>query len=392
MTSPAFEQLCSWENLVLAWRKAARGKRGTASVARFEYRAEEQIAELREQLLAGAYRPGPYVHFQVADPKPRKISAAPFRDRVVHHALCNLIEPRFERLFIPDSYANRVGKGTHRAIDRLQSFARRYRFVLRADIVQHFASIDHAILLAILARQIPEPDVMALALTIVASGRGVLDDDYRCVYFAGDDLLAACRPRGLPIGNLTSQFWSNCYLHPFDEFVKRELGCPAYLRYVDDFALFGDSKRELWAWKAAIMERLARLRLIVHDTRAQVLPVANGIPWLGFVVYPTHRLVKARKVRTATRRLRTRVADYHAGRINFADLDASIRGWINHVSHADSWGLRRHVLDTLPLCPAEHLRAGAASGRPSTHASAWRRFASSRHDGKRASGLHISLT
>jgi RNA-directed DNA polymerase len=127
MISPAFRHLCSWENLVLAWRKAARGKRGTASVAYFECRAEEHLHELREQLLAATYNPGPYVHFRIKDPKARKISASRFRDRVVHHALCNLIEPRFERLFIPDSYANHVGKGTHRALDRLQSFARRHR-------------------------------------------------------------------------------------------------------------------------------------------------------------------------------------------------------------------------------------------------------------------------
>jgi reverse transcriptase-like protein len=232
--SAAFRHLCSWENLVLAWRAAARGKRGTAGVARFEYRVEEHLHEVRIRLLAGSYRPGPYVHFHVSDPKRRKISAVRFEDRVVHHALCNVIEPRFERLFIPDSYANRVGKGTHRAIDRLQSFARHYRFVLRADIVQHFASVDHAILLDILRRQISEPDVMRLIAAIVDSGRGVLDDEYRYVRFAGDDLLAVCRPRGLPIGNLTSQFWSNCYLHPFDQFVARELGCRAYLRYVDD--------------------------------------------------------------------------------------------------------------------------------------------------------------
>jgi hypothetical protein len=231
--------------------------------------------------------------------------------------------------------------------------------VLRADIVQHFASVDHAILLDILRRQIPEPDIMGLVETIVESGRGVLDDEYHYVRFPGDNLLAMCRPRGLPIGNLTSQFWSNCFLHPFDEFVTRELGCHAYLRYVDDFALFGDSKRELWVWKAAIIERLARLRLVIHETRAQVLPVGVGIPWLGFVVYPTHRLVKARKVRNAHRRLRARLAAYHDGEISFAELDASIRGWINHVGHADSWGLRRHILDTLPIRPAGHRRAAA---------------------------------
>src|SRR5512134_1819829 len=166
MISPAFAQLCSWENLVRAWRTAARGKRGTASVARFEYRAEEHLADLRGRLLAGSYRPGAYVHFHIDDPKRRKISAIRFRDRVVHHALCNIIEPRFERLFIPDSYANRVAKGTHRAVDRLQGFARRYRYVLRTDIVQHFASVDHAILLAVLRRQIPEEDIMALVETI----------------------------------------------------------------------------------------------------------------------------------------------------------------------------------------------------------------------------------
>jgi retron-type reverse transcriptase len=369
--SPAFQHLCSWQNLVLAWRQAARGKRGTASVARFEYRAEEYLADLQSQLIAGTYCPDSYVHFRLNDPKRRKISAIGFQDRVIHHALCNLIESRFERLFIPDSYANRVGKGTHRAIDRLQGFARHYRYVLRADIVQHFASVDHAILLAILGRQIPEPDVMRLVETIIDSGRGVLDDEYRYVRFPGDDLLAICRPRGLPIGNLTSQFWSNCYLHPFDQFVTRQLGCRAYLRYVDDFALFSDSKRELWRWKAAIIERLARLRLVIHETRAQVLPVGAGIPWLGFVVYPTHRLIKARKVRNAHRRLRSRLAAYHAGEISFAELDASLQGWINHVGHADSWGLRRHVLDTLAICPAEHRRATTAQPpRPEDDATA----------------------
>jgi len=168
--------------------------------------------------------------------------------------------------------------------------------------------------------------------------------EYRMVWFPGDDLLAACRPRGLPIGNLTSQFWSNCFMDPVDQFVKRELGCPAYLRYVDDMALFSDSKAELWAWKRALLERLAALRLTVHEGPAQVVPVQTGIPWLGFVVYPTHRRVKSRKVVEATRRLTARYDEWGAGRISFAEFDASVQGWINHVRYADSWGLRGHVL------------------------------------------------
>lgn len=216
-----------------------------------------------------------------------------------------MIEPRFERRFIPDSYANRAGKGTHAAVDRLQALARRHRFVLRLDIVKHFASIDHAILRTTLAPMIPEPDVMRLVDRIMASGAGVLDDEHEPVCFEGDDLLSLCRPRGLPIGNLTSQFWSNCYLHPLDQCLTRELGCRTYVRYVDDLAVFSDSKRELWRWKRAIGNRLAGLRLVEHERTAQVAPVSAGIPWLGFVVYPTHRRVKARKVRVATRRLRT---------------------------------------------------------------------------------------
>ncbi|MBL8485307.1 MAG: hypothetical protein JNJ60_24130 [Rhodocyclaceae bacterium] len=345
--SEAFARICSWDNLLEAYRKAARGKRGRATAARFEFDLAERLLELKRDLETGRYRPGGYVHFFVHEPKRRKISAAPFRDRVVHHALCNVIEARFERLFIADSYANRTGKGTHRAVDRLQQFARRYRYVLRADIVQHFPSIDHAILRATLARAIPEDDVMALIDILLASGSGVLDGEYDMVYFPGDDLLANCRPRGLPIGNLTSQFWSNCYLHPFDQFVKRELACPAYLRYVDDFALFSDSKSELWAWKRAIVLRLARLRLTLHEAATQALPVACGIPWLGFVVYPDHRRVKARKVRAATRSLGARLAEYQAGHMSFAEFDASVQGWINHVRYADSWGLRRHVLARL---------------------------------------------
>lgn len=349
MMSEAYARICAWDNLFAAWRKAARGKRGSAAAATFEAVLADRLVELQDELLAHRYRPGSYVHFHIHEPKRRKISAAPFRDRVVHHALCNVVEPRFERLFIADSYANRLGKGTHRAVDRLQQFAQRHRYVLRADIVQYFPSIDHAILRDTLARRIPEADVMTLAASIIASGDRVFDGEYRMVWFPGDDLLAACRPRGLPIGNLTSQFWANVYLHAFDQFVTRELGCQAYLRYVDDLALFSDCRRELWTWKRAVVDRLARLRLIVHESSAQVATTAAGIPWLGFVVYPTYRQVKGRKVVNASRRLAARVEDYHTGHIGFGELDASIKGWINHVRYADSWGLRRHVLRRLKL-------------------------------------------
>jgi hypothetical protein len=129
-----------------------------------------------------------------------------------------------------------------------------------------------------------------------------------------------------------------------DQFVKRELGCRAYLRYVDDMALFADSKAQLWGWKQAIIERLAALRLTLHEGSAQAAPAMAGIPWLGFLVYPTHRRVKARKVVQGTRRLTERFDAWRSGRISFAEFDASVQGWVNHLRYADSWGLRQHVL------------------------------------------------
>ncbi|MHB8626988.1 MAG: reverse transcriptase domain-containing protein [Aggregatilineales bacterium] len=342
--SSLYSQITSWSNLLLAYRKASRHKRGKSAAAHFEHQIADRLLDLQQSLIDFTYEPGDYVHFMIYDPKQRKISAAPFRDRVVHHALCNLIEPLFERRFIPDSYANRVGKGTHRALDRLQQFARSYRYVLRADIVKHFPSIDYAILADVLADTIQDEQTLRLASRILQSGKGVLADDYQMVYFPGDDLFARGRPRGLPIGNLTSQFWSNCYLDPFDWFILNDLGCPAYVRYVDDFALFSHSKRQLYEWKQAIIDFLATLRLVIHDRQAQVIPCGQGIPWLGFVVYPTHRRIKARNVVKFSRRIRTRWAEFCAAAISFAEFDASVQGWINHVRYADTWGLRSHVL------------------------------------------------
>lgn len=146
--------LYDWDNLLLAYHKAAKGKRGHADVAEFEYRLEENLLQLQQELKEQTYQPGQYHSFYIHDPKKRLISAAPFRDRVVHHALCNLIEPIFEKSFISDSYANRVGKGTHKAIDRAQQFARRFKYVLTCDIRQYFPSIDHEILLTTLYRKL----------------------------------------------------------------------------------------------------------------------------------------------------------------------------------------------------------------------------------------------
>ncbi|MGB8648719.1 MAG: hypothetical protein WCF84_26010 [Anaerolineae bacterium] len=206
-----YSLITEFENLHHAYKRAARGKRRNPSVATFEFDLEKNLLDLRRELETETYRPGSYHNFWIYDPKPRLISAAPFRDRVVHHALCQVVEPLFERRFIDDSYACRVKKGTHAAIDRAQEFARRYPYVLQLDLEHFFPLMDHAVLRVELARVIGDPAVLRLADRILDSGAAIHAGAYDPPFFAGDDLFAALKPRGLPIGNLTSQFWGNVY-------------------------------------------------------------------------------------------------------------------------------------------------------------------------------------
>jgi retron-type reverse transcriptase len=320
-------------------------------VAAFEANLEENLITLQEDLLAETYRPGRYTHFTIYDGKPRHISAAPFHDRVVHHALCNVLEPIWEARFIHDSYACRKGKGTHAALDRCTSFARRHPYVLQCDVVQFFPSVDHQILLDLIGRRVADPRAMRLCRMIIASGAGIHEAIYRMQWFPGDDLLAPLRERGLPIGNQTSQFWSNVYLHELDKFAKQALACKAYLRYCDDFLLFASDKPTLHRWRREIERFLVRLRLLIHSHKSRVYPVRCGIPFLGFIVFPDHRRLKRANGVAFLRRFRRQVQAYAEGTLPKDRLEASVRSWIAHASHGDTYRLRASLLSQVVIPP-----------------------------------------
>jgi len=345
-------QIYDFENLYQAHRQARRGgKRKRAEVAEFEHNLGENLLRLQVELQEQTYRPGPYRHRIVIERKERKISAAPYRDRVVHHALMNVIQPIFEARFIHDSYACRTGKGTHRALDRAQQFARRYPYVLQCDVREFFPSVDHAILRDLLARHVACRRTLWLVDRILASGAGVLADHYTPAYFPGDDLFAANRPRGLPIGNLTSQHWANLYLHPLDLFVKQELHCLAYVRYSDDSLLFAADKPTLHRWRAEIIAFLQTLRLTLHEDKAQVFPVKNGIDFLGWRLFPHYRRLRRDNVRHAVQRLRQQQAAYAHGELSLDELTASVRAWLAHAAHGDTYRLRRRILGQFTFAP-----------------------------------------
>jgi retron-type reverse transcriptase len=326
-----FERVVRFENLLLAARKAARGKRDRPTVARFEFHLERELLALQEELTAATYRPGVFFTFEIRDPKRRAICAAPFRDRVVHHAVCGVLEPAFERRLIFDSYACRSRKGTHAAIARAQHLARRYRYFLKCDVRKFFASVDHALPRALLARMFKDAPLLDLLGRIVAHSPP-----------------GAAPGKGLPIGNLTSQHFANLYLGELDHHLKEREQVKGYLRYMDDLLLFGDDKPSLHLLLAEIRRFLAeRLALGLKEEATVLAPVGEGIAFLGFRVYPGLIRLNRRTLRRFHGQVRDRERGYAAGAIGLDELTDAVSSLYAHVAQADTLTLRRRmVLDS----------------------------------------------
>ena len=350
-----FEKITSFENLLLAAKKAEKGKRFKRSTALFNLNLEKELLSLQRALIGGTYKHGAYRDFLIYDPKRRVISAAPYRDRIVHHALCNVIEPIFDKTFIFDTYACRKGKGTHAAVNRYTAFARRNMYVLKCDIQKYFQSVDHDLLMEMLAKKIRCGDTLWLISDIIASrcDRSII------AYFDGDDLFTPLqRDRAIPIGNLTSQFFANVYLNGLDHYVKEELRCKYYIRYVDDFVVLDNEKGRLHELKGHIIQHLETLRLRLHRNKSKIYRVKDGIRFLGYRVFPTHRFVKKDNVLRIRRRLKMLSQRYCKSEIALGDVRQSIQSWIGHAMHADSYRLRARLLDGVVF------QRGETSGAP----------------------------
>ncbi|MGH7450898.1 MAG: reverse transcriptase domain-containing protein [bacterium] len=334
-----FDSICAFENLYLASKKAEKGKRFRHEVAEFNARRFENLLEMQRLLRAGQYPFGHFRTIKIVQPKPRLISAAPYPDRVVHHALINIIGPLFERKFIRDSYANQTGKGTHAALDRCTYYARRYRYVWQLDMRKYFPSIDHQILLLEIARTIRCPQTLTLIEQIISTSNPQEPANF---YFPGDDLFTPFeRRKGLPIGNLTSQFFANVYLNAFDHFVKEQLRLPGYIRYVDDALAFGDDQKQLRDCKARSRSFLYDWRLQLNPKKNMIYPAQQGIPFLGFRIYPTYRRLLRSGVKRSRKRLRALRLGYRHGKFSREKINASVQAWLGHVRHGDTWALRR---------------------------------------------------
>lgn len=324
-----FEDVIRVENLLLAWKEFLRGKRRKPDVAEFSLRLMDNIFALHRDLVKRVYHHGGYHAFNISDPKPRNIHKASVRDRLLHHAMYRILYPFFDRTFIADSYSCRLHKGTHKALNRFRAFAYRVSqnhtrtaWVLKCDIQKFFANIDHEVLIRILSRYIPDPDIIVLIQEIVES-------------------FSSTRPGiGLPLGNLTSQLFVNVYMNEFDQFAKHTLKAKYYIRYADDFVILQENRTGLEELIPSISDFLYdTLRLKLHPDKIFIKALASGVDFLGWVHFPDHRVLRTATKRRMIKRVRTN------------PTSATINSYLGLLGHGNCHTLRKDIPD-LPFEPA----------------------------------------
>ena len=360
--------LFSFENLCASYRRCRKNKRGTINALKFEINAEENLFNLAEELASRTYRPSRSVCFAIDKPRMREIVAADFRDRVVHHLLVERLETIYEPIFIHDSYACRRGKGLHRGVKRIRDCirkgsknGRRRLYFVHLDIKNYFMTIDKNILFSLLQRKVRDEALLWLARTIIfhepvkdcviKGKRGLLKHlpAHKSLFHAQPD-------EGLPVGNLTSQFFANVYLNELDQFVKHNLKCRYYVRYCDDFLILSPSAEQLRRAKEEIREFLrTRLDLALNEKYERILPVAHGIDILGYIIRPDYLLVRRRVVNN----MKTRLEQFkkrlisEQGRLRIVrydyDLLESLRSvlasYFGHLKWANTYHLRLALLE-----------------------------------------------
>lgn len=332
-----YPKIYSLGNLTLAWRKARKSKTKKKYVIEFEKNIIKNLLQLHEELKNEIYQPKPLTTFILRDPKTRKISKSHFRDRVIHHAIVRILEPIFDKTFIPDSCANRKGKGTLFTLERFDLFKRKITnnlksgaFCLKADIKHYFQTVDHEILINILKKKIKDNPTINLIKKIIANSNCQRERD---ITF-----------RGMPLGNLTSQFFANLYLNELDYFIKHNLKAKYYIRYIDDFVLLHSSKFQLEEWKNKINNFLKEnLKLELHPDKSRIIPLSRGIDFVGFRNFYHFKLLRKRNIRKMLKKIEM----FRNKEITYQKIIEIFQGWNAYAKWANTFKLRRKLYQQL---------------------------------------------
>ena len=326
-----YGQICTKENICKAYRKARLGKRNKFYVRKFELNVHNNIEELHQELMDETWMPLPYKQFIAYEPKERLIRAPQFRDRVVHHALVQVLKPIYEPIFIYDSYASLKDKGTHAAVNRLTQFLRRdsdNTFIFHGDVRKFFDNINHETLIHILRKKIADEKVITLIRKILTN-QGI--------------------SLGVTLGNYTSQWFANVYLNELDYYAKHELKVKHYIRFMDDFLLLSDSKSQLHDWKHKTKHFIKEeLKLELHPIKQQIFPTNTGIDFLGYTVWKEHKKLRRRNVE----RFISRLKKYDKALAITPFIEASLMSWKGYSIHADAFGLTKQLHELHPAMQA----------------------------------------
>jgi len=321
-----YEKVYDFENLYISYLQARKSKRYQREVLKYTTNLEENLIILQNELIWKTYSPRQVREFYVYIPKERLITAPAFYDRVLHHAVHNIIEPIFEGTFIYHSYACRTNKGTHAGVEMLTKYLRMATakhdrvYCLKADISKYFPSIDRNILFGIIKKKIKDPDLLWLIKKILDGNQG---------------------ETGIGIGALTSQLFANVYHNELDHFVKERLRIKYYVRYMDDFIILGPDKAELHQVRRQIEEFLWNRLRLKTNSKTQVFPINKGISFLGYRVWPTHKLLKSDTKKRIKKTLKGFMRLYKRGKISFEKIDSTVQSYLGHIKHANSFNFKK---------------------------------------------------
>jgi len=344
-----FEKIISLENLLEAWKEFERGKKNRKDVQEFSLNLMDNIFALHRDLTHHTYKHGGYQAFKVNDPKPRDIHKASVRDRLLHHAIHRILYPFFEKTFIADSYSCRLGKGTHRAINRFRAFAWKVSrnntkicWILKCDIRKFFANIDHEILLSILREYIPDENIVWLLENVIGSFTSPqpspLHTGGQAYKGEGGENI------GLPLGNLTSQLFVNIYMNEFDQFAKHKLKAKHYIRYSDDFVIFSESKE--WLENAIYPIKIflkEKLRLDLHPGKIYLKTLASGMDFLGWVNFFDHRVLRTKTKRRMLRNIEQKRFLLREELISEETFSQSLQSYLGILKHCRGYKIAEKI-------------------------------------------------
>lgn len=316
-----FEDIVNVNNLLEAWLEFLKGKNQKKDVQEFQFCLMDNILSLHEDIINQNYKHDGYQEFKINDPKPRIIHKATVRDRLLHRAIYRILYPFFERTFISDSFSCQINKGTHRAVNRFRSFAHkvsesntRQVWVLKCDIKKFFASIDQVVLIKILREYISDKNIINLLSEIIGSFYSTESD------------------KGLPLGNLTSQLFSNIYMNEFDKYIKHELSVKYYIRYADDFVILSQNKKWLEDMVPKISEFLFdNLKLQLHPDKVFIKTISSGVDFLGWVNFSNHRV------------LRTKTKKRMFAKIKLDSSIEPLNSYLGLLKHGNTWNIRNSL-------------------------------------------------